>query len=423
MILMRFKLGNFTFGGGSRIRLRLADWLLIIGLSFAPMTGLRIWKVGPAEVLCLLWGFRFMLKLKFRMTDLLKFFIGFIGCMLLGSIVGYFVARSELRPSGLLTWMYLAFIAVSMEIGLSKNSVDYNEKLLNTFATCAVLLQLILYFYSKNISTTFLGAPLWYHGVRYTGGGTNPHQVAVLLCAVMFVFARNIIAKRRIIISIAMIAGAVFLLKETDSSTGILSIALGFLVLIFLRISNISSTKKRFQMLALTTLIIGLILLLTYSRIYTYVMNWIEDDANGMGRLSIFSSFGNAFRKDPVFGLGPGVHGADGKIEFHNTYLEIFAAAGTVGFIFFFIYTIRCIKKLWDADWTLIPILVSIYAYGVAGFAMRRLAYWSVMIFISVIASQLLNESPAPETALDRAYIPRMPYNEGGTVTENRYRA
>jgi hypothetical protein len=28
------------------------DWLLIIGLVFAPMTSLRIGKVGPGEVLC-----------------------------------------------------------------------------------------------------------------------------------------------------------------------------------------------------------------------------------------------------------------------------------------------------------------------------------------------------------------------------------
>ena len=31
------------------------DWILLIGLSLAPMTGLRIWKIGPSEVLCLLW--------------------------------------------------------------------------------------------------------------------------------------------------------------------------------------------------------------------------------------------------------------------------------------------------------------------------------------------------------------------------------
>ena len=27
------------------------DWLLLIGLCPAPMTGLRIWRMGPTEVL------------------------------------------------------------------------------------------------------------------------------------------------------------------------------------------------------------------------------------------------------------------------------------------------------------------------------------------------------------------------------------
>ena len=392
---MRFRLGDYTFGGANRIRLRLSDWLRIIGFCLAPMTGLRVWKVGPAEVLCLLWGARFLIRSSYKMTDLLKFLVGFIAAMLIGSLIGYIVARNELRPTGLLTWFYLAVIAVAMENGLTKNRVEYNEKLFSVLTECAVLFQLFLYIYSETVSKTFLGAPLWYHGVRYAGGGTNPHQVAVVLCGVMFVFARNIVKKRRIVISLAMIAAAVFLLEKTKSSTGILSVVLALLVLIFLRITNISSTKRRFQMLFLTLLVMSFILLLTYSRIFDYVKNWVEDDANGMGRLSIFSSFGKSFWKDPFFGLGPGVHGSDGTIEFHNTYLEILACSGAIGGVFFVLYTIRCIRKLWNADWTLIPIIVSIYAYGIAGFAMRRLAYWCVMVFVTVIAKQLLEQTAA----------------------------
>ena len=383
---MRFKLGNFTFGGGSRIRLRFFDWFLIIGLTFAPMTGLRIWKVGPAEVLCLIWGIRFMLKTKFRMTDLLKFFIGFIGAMLLGSLVGYLIARSQLRISGVLTWVYLAFIALSMEIGLSENEVEYNEKLLFVFSAMAVAFQLFLYIYSQRISMTFFGAPLWYHGVRYSGGGTNPHQVAVLLCGTIFVFFRQIAKKKNIIISILLIAADVFLLKETESSTGIMAIVLGGVVMIFLAITNLRNKRRRVQLMLIAIFSIAIVLLLTYSYIFSFMNKWLEEDSNGMGRLEIFSSFGECFKKSPLFGIGPGMHGGGGTIEFHNTYLEILAATGAVGMTFFILYTVRCIKKLWRADWTLIPIMTSLYAYSLAGFAMRRLAYWGVMVLIMVIA-------------------------------------
>ena len=36
-------------------KIRTWDWLLILGLTIAPMTGLRIWKIGPAEVLTFIW--------------------------------------------------------------------------------------------------------------------------------------------------------------------------------------------------------------------------------------------------------------------------------------------------------------------------------------------------------------------------------
>ena len=39
-----------------KIKLPFIDYFLIIGIVLAPMTGLRIWKIGPGEVLCLFWS-------------------------------------------------------------------------------------------------------------------------------------------------------------------------------------------------------------------------------------------------------------------------------------------------------------------------------------------------------------------------------
>lgn len=36
------------------------DFLLIVGLILAPMTGLRVWKLGPSELLCALWCLRYL---------------------------------------------------------------------------------------------------------------------------------------------------------------------------------------------------------------------------------------------------------------------------------------------------------------------------------------------------------------------------
>ena len=147
--------------------------------------------------------------------------------------------------------------------------------------------------------------------------------------------------------------------------------------------------------MTLTVIALALVLIFTYHYILDYLTRWLEDDSNGVGRLEIFSSFGESFMRSPLFGLGPGTHANGGSIEFHNTYLEVLVATGVVGFVFFVVYTVRCIKKMWKADWTTIPIIVSLYAYSLAGFAMRRLAYWGVLILTMSVVNGILRESRA----------------------------
>ena len=140
-------------------------------------------------------------------------------------------------------------------------------------------------------------------------------------------------------------------------------------------------------LLALEAIVVVVFIVLFYRMLSAKVYDWVLSDNNGIGRLEIFSTFYESFVKSPLVGLGPGVHGRDGAIEFHNTYLEILAATGIVGFSAFLVYSVRVFKKLLS-DYMLIPIMVVMYAYGLAGFAMRRLVYWGVMIAILVLGEQ-----------------------------------
>ena len=56
-----------------RSGIRRWDWLLILGIMLAPMTGLRIWKAGPAEVLCFIWTLKFLPRRYLHINDTLKF--------------------------------------------------------------------------------------------------------------------------------------------------------------------------------------------------------------------------------------------------------------------------------------------------------------------------------------------------------------
>jgi hypothetical protein len=232
------------------VRIRIRDWLLIAGLSLAPMTSLRIWKIGPGEILCLLWGIKYLFSTRLKHNDITFFFILFIPALGLGSLAGYIIAPNELRVSDLLTWIYLGVIAISIYNGLKCNTKEYNERLFFLFGTIAMLWYLFLFLYSRYVSRSFLGAPLWYSGRRFSGGATNPHQVAVLLCALCFIFIRQILSKRNMLISVFGLVMSLFLIIGTDSSTAIMSVALGILIgACFFVSDHAGSNRKRIMLI------------------------------------------------------------------------------------------------------------------------------------------------------------------------------
>ena len=371
-----------------RSGIRSWDWLLIFGIILAPMTGLRIWKVGPAEVLCLLWTLKYYPRRYLKINDTLKFFSLFLTAMFIGMLIGRLKAPGEVNAVGYLTWLYLAYIAMAFYEGLRRNSMDYNEKLLQFVAEYSILWYLFLYYYSRLISTSFFGAPLWYANFRYSGGATNPHQLAVMMCGVAFILLRQAVLRRRRLWSLLLCFICVFLISQTKSSTGYAALALGLLAEVYFFGASRMHGKRQRIALAFAELVIAAALVILFRGQVTQMLyEWIASDKNGLGRLQIFSSFFTAFAKSPLVGLGPGVHGLNGAIEFHNTYLEILAATGLIGFGVFIVYTVRILKKL-SSDMTLVPILIAIYAYGLAGFAMRRLVYWGILMLILAIGEQ-----------------------------------
>ena len=369
--------------------IRSFDWLLVIGVTLAPMTSLRIWKIGPAEIICLLWGLRYLIDGKIKRSILASFFFVFLISLLIGSLCGYFVAPSELRIADIITWTYFGVISLMLYKGLKENSIAYNEFLLYIVAKTSLIWYFFLYAYSIVISKTLLGIPLWYASVRFSGGAINPHQVAVFFCSIVFVFVRQIVKKNRVLTNSCFSLVCIYLLWQTASSTGEMALVIGMVVMLFLGLSSFFPEGKRKLYMVVIGFLVILIAIFGYSYFLELFMDWVQEDANGMGRLDIFSSFPQAFLRSPIFGLGPGVHARSGVIEFHNTYLEVLAATGVWGGMVFLMFSIILIKKVLKSDWSMLPIIISLYVFGFAGFAMRRLVYWCLLSFVFVLAEQI----------------------------------
>jgi O-antigen ligase len=374
----------------SKIKIFRWDWLLIIGLILAPMTGLRIWKIGPAEVLVLIWCLKYIPRLKIHDTAILRFFGLFLGSMALGTIWGLFVAREEVVLSGWFTWIYMMFVSIGLYEGLRCNTFEYNERMLRTFAYLAALWNIVLYVLARAGRGTFLGAPLWYYH-RYSAGGTNPHQIAIMMCGIFFILLREFILHRNMLFSVILMIASGTILLATESSTALLALVLGILIELYVAFNNrLFGAGRHFRVILVEGILTFLVLVVFYQLIARYAYDWIAGDTNGLGRLKIFSNIKNTFMLSPLVGLGPGMH-SRGKveelIEYHNTYLEVIAAAGMVGLYALAAFTVRLLKKI-RADNTYLAVVVSMYAYGLAGFGMRRLLYWGIIVFIYVITEE-----------------------------------
>lgn len=360
----------------------------------APMTGLRIWKVGPAELLCLVWGCPYVYE--FLSIDLknykFKFWMMFLSVITLGAIYGTAFFPSETSITGTLTFVYFSIVFLSFSIGLSQRKYDEINNIFVVFCVLTTVWYMFLYLYSKH-SSTFLGAQLWYgNHTRFTGGGTNPHQLAVCIGAVLFGNVRSFVRlkkqyKERLVFAFCVL-GCLFLAKATRSSTLYASILIsafvGFVIIIAKRIPDVKKRKKVYIMIGCVFLMLTL---LFYNQIHTLFMDWLSDDENGIGRLEIFKTYSYTFNKNAIIGLGPGKHANNGTFEYHNTYLEILAMSGIVGFIIFIIFSFRVFKTL-SVDPYLMLCIIPLYSYGLAGFAMRRLVYWGILAVVLVLAEK-----------------------------------
>ena len=182
-----------------RIRIRCWDWLLIIGAVLSPMTGLRIWKIGPAEILCFVWAMRYCSPKRIRFSFLAKFFAVFITCMLFGTLICSSISPDEVRLDSWPTWAFLAVISCVLLRVAEHNHPEYNIFIFDTICRFSTLWYSFLYIFSRTVSKVFLRAPLWYANRRYAGGGTNPHQLAVLMCGITFWYVFSFSRKKKLI--------------------------------------------------------------------------------------------------------------------------------------------------------------------------------------------------------------------------------
>lgn len=379
---------------GSKSRYPGLVTLLAVTAILAPMTGARLGKVGPAEVLAVGWCVFALLRFRdVRVAEREMFFwVTLWAAMLCGTYVGIGLTPDETQVSGIANWFFLGAVAlVVSSVATSALSIADLELILRRIAIGAVVIYGILYLYSVTISMTFLGLPLWFAGVRYSGGGENPHQLALLMVLVIGVATREVTRRapvRHRVIYGGVLVAAVFLGRATQSSTLEVAVLAGLLVWTVVLARHHFGSRGA---VVVTSLVLSISIPFSEA-VRGALLSFVESDANGEGRIRLWSDLGDVLDVSPIVGLGPGTHANNGTSEFHNSLLDFFALGGLVAAAAVVAYVGAALIRMWRADPGLAAIAVSLAAYGVAGFSFRRLVFWIGFVTLSSLAARKMHE-------------------------------
>jgi len=373
------------------------DCLLILGLILAPMTELRVWKVGPSELLCVLWSARYVRSF-FRdglRHFLPRFWFFFYLTLIAGTVYCLLLYPGESSGlEGLLTWFFMLFVSLGIYMGLKQRSLRNIHRILESVCIGSAVWYLFLLAYSRLVSTHFMGARIWYAGVRFTGGGTNPHQMAILSLGLMFVsfyfLARVKLSWPKKLMHLLLMGINFNFLSLTRSTTAWMALFAALAVGAMLLVLQRRGTTRGRQVTVALLIMIGAVALafgagLFYDRFY----QWVAKDSNGLGRFELFAHILEPLQKNFLFGLGDGTHSNHGVSEFHNTYLEIIGMTGLIGVVLFVVFTVFLFRSL-GTDPFLLLTPFAFYIYGLAGFGMRRLPFWVLTVTLLVIAEKIL---------------------------------
>lgn len=365
------------------------------------MTGWRFGKLGPGELMLFTWAIAsFIVSVRSRQsgssannvasaTTHLLYWLSFLSIIALATLLQ--TGRSASQDiSNIITWVFLGFISVSIAYFLRARSPRDIEAIVSRIASATAVWYGCLYVYSKTLSSTFLGAPLWYGDIRFSGGGTNPHQVALLLVAVTQIFLYRVLSPGMSPISAFQRATAVggfvvslALTFETQSETAYYASLLASLLSVLIAISS--------KLQAHTSIVFWSVVIVSVaafeSSLRHALTDFVESDPNGLGRIELWRTVTSALDQNQAIGLGPGAHANEGVNDFHSTYFDILAMSGLLGFGLFMGYSVLL---LWKSSRVplLLPILASLYLYGISGFAARRLPFWTILMLSVLLAER-----------------------------------
>lgn len=275
--------------------------------------------------------------------------------------------------------------------GLLIYSLSTNEIMMKrlAFLTTTLLIGIVWLQY-------FFGhASAWY-SIRFTGGATNPNQLALyLICSLVLI--RIAIPKKNTLVLLFIIIQVIFLglLTLSDAFFASIAAALCLLPILFVLSKPVTPSKLSIYILILLALLIPTLKYIDPNKI-SYIISsqastvWKSAD-EGNGRLTLYKNGIKAWLDTPIsilFGNGAGcfsgLSGPFQKSEAHNTPIDLLSVGGLVGFgllyglLFFYLF-----KACFQQKIILASFLVSLICFTLFHFVIRHPIFWTTILALS----------------------------------------
>lgn len=364
-------------------KLKMTDWFLILIISFSALTELRIWKIGPTELLMLFWIIMVSVKFRFKIPSnfIMKFWYIFLVCL----ILGYFNRNLINRESLFILDETLSFITFFIFIiGLSIYFQNTTKKLIALVLINSYFISFSIYIilFAISLYTESIFGYTVYYGERFSPLANNPHQFIYLSGIMIFLslYATDYLKINRMfkIIHIISILLYLTIMLYAESATFYLAFMSSLLIGSFYFI--IKKFKIEINLVLSLVFFTLFIIVINIESIINFIVSYFHSDSNGLYRVNLWIDGIFVFlNQTNLIGLGPGAHISTYNhldfMEAHQTFIDIGLRAGVIG-LFAYIYLLCRLFQLSTKHFWLVSIVVFIFVYGLSGFTIRRVILW-----------------------------------------------
>ena len=360
---------------------KIENSLLILGLLLAPLTSLRVWKIGPGELILFLWCLLVMMRRRKIVINLItKFWYFFIFLVTIGTLFGNaIITQREMGSDEAFTYIFFTLFITSLVTFFDGNDNVYS--ILEKIYWVDLLFFSFLFLYGTYVSQSIFGMRLWFASVRFTGGALNPHQFAYtsgpMVIAGLYLASNKSSFWNKFLFYLSIVP--FFMMSmATLSATLSATFTILFILFIFLSLVDDKNLQRKTKKIIIFSSLIIIFILLFANNIYEIFINFVYSDPNGPGRFQLWYASFNTWKLSPIIGLGLyGSAGAESGIgtEAHSTYFELLLKCGIIGLSLYLYFVYKLGRYTIKNKYAFLMVIFFVL-YGFGGYSFRRVYMW-----------------------------------------------